>query len=97
MAAESCDVVTIKRNAAENGATTACQGCIYLANLTWRAYLDLRMEIEMSESGQEVDYIQITADIVAAFVSNNSVRASELPTLIEAVHGSLWKVTEIKV
>lgn len=51
----------------------------------------------MSESGQEVDYIQITADIVAAFVSNNSVRASELPTLIEAVHGSLWKVTEIKV
>ena len=50
----------------------------------------------MSESGQEVDYIQITADIVAAFVSNNAVRASELPFLIEAVHGSLWKVTEVK-
>lgn len=50
----------------------------------------------MSESGQEVDYIQITADIVAAFVSNNSVRATELPSLIEAVHGSLWKVTEVK-
>lgn len=51
----------------------------------------------MSESGPEVDYIQITADIVAAFVSNNAVRASELPSLIEAVHGSLWKVTEVKV
>ncbi len=51
----------------------------------------------MSESPVQADYIQITADIVAAFVSNNAVRASELPGLIEAVHSSLWKATDVKV
>lgn len=50
----------------------------------------------MSESEAGTGYIQITADIVSAFVSNNSVRASELPGLIEAVHGSLWKAVDVK-
>ena len=50
----------------------------------------------MSESASYADYIQITADIVAAFVSNNAVRASELPSIIEAVHTSLLKVSDLK-
>ncbi len=50
----------------------------------------------MSESLSTDDYINVTADIVAAFVSNNAVRASELPTIIEAVHSSLTKVSEIR-
>ncbi len=69
---------------------------IVIANIINTYYLHLRMEIEMSESPLEPDYIQITADIVASFVSNNAVRASELPSLIEAVHGTLCKVTEVK-
>ena len=50
----------------------------------------------MTESTSGADYIQITADIVSAFVSNNAVRASELPSIIEAVHTSLLKVSELK-
>ena len=50
----------------------------------------------MSESTTNGDYIQITADIVSAFVSNNAVRASELPSIIEAVHTSLLKASELK-
>ncbi|WP_131113369.1 MucR family transcriptional regulator [Lichenihabitans psoromatis] len=51
----------------------------------------------MSESASTEDYIQIAADIVSAFVSNNAVRVSELPSLIEAVHTSLVKAAEQKV
>ncbi len=50
----------------------------------------------MSESAPSSDYVQITADIVSAFVSNNAVRASELPAIIEAVHSSLLKVSDVK-
>ncbi|CAO4174845.1 MucR family transcriptional regulator [Methylorubrum extorquens] len=34
------------------------------------------------------DALTMTADIVAAFVSNNSIRASELPNLLVQVHGA---------
>ena len=36
--------------------------------------------------------VELTADIVAAFVSNNSVPASELPVLIGTVHDTLTKI-----
>ena len=32
------------------------------------------------------DFIELTADIVSAYVSNNSVPASDLPALISDVH-----------
>lgn len=51
----------------------------------------------MSESVSDIDYVQITADIVSAFVSNNAVRSSELPGIIEAVHSSLLKASDSKV
>jgi predicted transcriptional regulator len=54
------------------------------------------MENAMSESTSDADYIQITADIVSAFVSNNAVRASELPSIIEAVHSTLLKASDVK-
>jgi predicted transcriptional regulator len=38
------------------------------------------------------DGLETAAEIVAAFVSNNSVRASELPALFETVHGALTKL-----
>ncbi len=40
------------------------------------------------------DYIELAADIVAAFVSNNSVPVGELPALIANVHGALQNVTQ---
>ncbi len=38
-------------------------------------------------------YITLTADIVAAHVSNNSVAVSDLPILIAQVHGALSNLT----
>lgn len=38
------------------------------------------------------DFIELTADIVSAYVSNNSVPVSDLPTLIADVHAALGRV-----
>jgi predicted transcriptional regulator len=38
--------------------------------------------------------VEITADIIAAYVSNNEVQASELPNLIEKVHATLQEVMD---
>jgi predicted transcriptional regulator len=37
--------------------------------------------------------VDIAADIVAAYVSNNSIAAADLPQLISQVHGALVKVS----
>jgi predicted transcriptional regulator len=39
------------------------------------------------------NYIELAADIVSAYVSNNSVAASDLPGLIGDVHGALMRVS----
>jgi predicted transcriptional regulator len=36
-----------------------------------------------------IDYTGLTADLVAAYVSNNSVRPADLPTLITSTHAAL--------
>ncbi|MGE4371949.1 MAG: MucR family transcriptional regulator [Xanthobacter sp.] len=49
----------------------------------------------MSESApnpQASSHIDFTADIVAAYVSNNSVAANDLPALIESVHRALGQL-----
>ncbi len=38
-------------------------------------------------------FIELTADIVSAYVSNNSVTASEIPLLINQVHAALVRVS----
>ncbi|MER2266523.1 MucR family transcriptional regulator [Methylobacterium oxalidis] len=35
------------------------------------------------------DYLELTRDIISAYVSNNSVRTSDLPSLIAQVHSAL--------
>ncbi len=45
----------------------------------------------MSENAASANYIELAADIVSAFVSNNAVTASELPTLINEVHSALLR------
>src|SRR5215207_10234084 len=46
----------------------------------------------MSDAGAPNNFIQLTADIVSAYVSHNSVSASEIPSLISQVHTALTQV-----
>ena len=46
----------------------------------------------MSEATDTANYIELAADIVSAYVSNNSVPSGELPSLINEVHAALLRV-----
>jgi predicted transcriptional regulator len=46
----------------------------------------------MQDQDQEIDLIERATDIVAAYVSNNSVPVADLPSLIGAVHSSLVRL-----
>jgi len=46
----------------------------------------------MTDNPLQPAYIELAADIVSAYVSNNSVAASELPGLISEVHAALVRV-----
>lgn len=37
----------------------------------------------------EIDFVELTADIVSAYVANNSVPVPDLPTLLSGVHAAL--------
>ncbi len=50
------------------------------------------MTDQISSPSAAPNYIELAAEIVSAFVSNNSVPAGELPTLIANVHGALLNV-----
>ena len=43
----------------------------------------------MSESVTSPNYIELSADIVSAYVSNNSVPAADLPSLLHSVYAAL--------
>ena len=45
----------------------------------------------MSESTTYPNYIELSADIVSAYVSNNSVPAADLPSLLQSVYAALTK------
>ncbi len=47
----------------------------------------------MSEIAVSGNYIELAAEIVSAYVSNNSVPASDLPALIHEIHSALLRVT----
>ncbi len=46
----------------------------------------------MNEAEMPVDFVELAADIVSAYVSNNPVPPSELPQLLARVHGALIQV-----
>jgi predicted transcriptional regulator len=46
----------------------------------------------MTENAASTNYIELAADIVSAYVSNNSVPAGDLPALIGEVHVALSKI-----
>ena len=47
----------------------------------------------MSDSTANGNYIELTAEIVSAYVSNNTVPAAEIPGLINQVHAALSRVS----
>jgi predicted transcriptional regulator len=47
----------------------------------------------MSDTTADGNYIELTAEIVSAYVSNNTVPASEIPGLISQVHAALARVS----
>ena len=51
-----------------------------------------RSERECKMAGERTT-IELAAEITAAFVSNNSVRPADLPTLIGDIHGALQRVS----
>ena len=46
-----------------------------------------------SDAADRPDYIALTAEIVSAYVSNNTVPAVDIPGLISQVHGALSRVS----
>jgi predicted transcriptional regulator len=48
---------------------------------------------QISTSANQPNYIELAADIVSAFVSNNSVPTTDLPNLIASVHSALQNVS----
>ena len=48
----------------------------------------------MSESVTAPNYIELCADIVSAYVSNNSVPAADLPVLLNSVYAALTKTAQ---
>jgi predicted transcriptional regulator len=47
----------------------------------------------MSDTSSSSPFIELAADIVSAYVSNNSVPANDLPSLINEVHSALLRIT----
>jgi predicted transcriptional regulator len=49
----------------------------------------MKENLMSEDNAMEETYITLTADIVAAHVSNNSVSVADIPALIQNVHGAL--------
>jgi predicted transcriptional regulator len=47
----------------------------------------------MSDNTVDGNFIELTAEIVSAYVSNNTVPAGEIPSLINQVHAALSRVS----
>lgn len=46
-----------------------------------------------TQQADKVNYVELAADIVSAYVANNAVAAAELPALINEVHTALRRVS----
>ncbi|MGD9783873.1 MAG: MucR family transcriptional regulator [Hyphomicrobiaceae bacterium] len=51
------------------------------------------MRDDLTENGEDRELVELTAKIVSAYVSNNTVVASELPQLISDTHAALIRAT----
>ena len=51
----------------------------------------------MAENSGESSYIQLTANIVSAYVSNNTVASAEIPNLINQIYSALVRISNGQV
>ena len=51
----------------------------------------------MADNSGESSYIQLTANIVSAYVSNNTVSSAEIPNLIAQVYSALMRISSDQV
>jgi predicted transcriptional regulator len=47
----------------------------------------------MPDNVNSPNYVELAADIVSAYVSNNSVATSDLPSLISDIHAALMRIS----
>ena len=47
----------------------------------------------MGDAADTTNYIGLTAEIVSAYVSNNTVASADIPALINQIHAALLRVT----
>jgi predicted transcriptional regulator len=52
-----------------------------------------RDQTQMPENSGDSSYVQLTANIVSAYVSNNTVASGDIPSLIGQVHAALLRVS----
>ena len=57
----------------------------------------LMTDAGMADMAKPADLVDLTADIVSAYVSHNVVPAADLPELIRSVHSSLGVLSESSV
>src|SRR5208283_5825976 len=50
-------------------------------------------EAPMGDNTGSGNFIELTADIVSAYVSNNTVAAGDIPSLINQIHAALTRVS----
>ena len=50
--------------------------------------------MEQSDPAGSEDFISLTADVVSAYVTKNSIQKGDLPSLIAEVHASFQKLTQ---
>ena len=67
-------------------------GCVCSAFGGWAA-VGLGTGFTMAENSGDSSYIQLTANIVSAYVSNNTVSSGEIPALINQVYSALTRVS----
>jgi predicted transcriptional regulator len=48
----------------------------------------------MSESQTSPNFVELAADVVSAYVSNNSVASADLPMLLDSVYAALTKTAQ---
>jgi predicted transcriptional regulator len=48
----------------------------------------------MADHSDKASYIQLTANIVSAYVTNNTVSSAEIPALISKVYSALMRVSD---
>ena len=48
----------------------------------------------MLDSGRPVNFLEVAVEVVAAYIGNNSVPRTELPSLIADVHAALVQMTQ---